>query len=548
MPHAGLREHLEKGRKAYAQAAWADAYALLADADRVGPLEPDDLELLATSASMTGRIDEYLTLLERIHHAHLDAGEGLRAARAAFWAGMTLATRGDLGPAGGWFARAQRLIEREGVDCVESGYLLVPQVYQQLAAGEYDTAYATASRAHEIGERFNDAALVAAGLLLRGEARVHQGLADQGLALLDEAMVAITAPDIPPVLTGVIYCGVISCCEDAFDPRRAQEWTAALTRWCERQPQMVSFTGRCLAHRAGIMQRHGAWDDALAEARVARERCEQAMNRSATGQALYQQAELHRLRGELAAAEAAYRDASRFGREPQPGLALLRLRQGDAEAAAAALRRVLSGQAEPLRRATLLPAYAEAMLAVPDVAEARRAADELGEIAAQSGSAMIGAIAAHVRGAAVLASGDPESAVAALREAVLAWQEMNAPYEVACARLLMGIACRALGDDDGAALELGAARSAFEDLGAPLDVADVDALFGGAPAGDTHGLTARELEVLRLVATGRTNRQIARELVVSEHTVARHVQNIFAKLRVSSRAAATAFAFEHDLV
>jgi ATP/maltotriose-dependent transcriptional regulator MalT len=548
MPQASLREHIEKGREAYAQRAWDDAYASLADADRAAPLEPDDLELLATSASMTGRIDEYLTLLERIHHAHLDAGENLRAARAAFWAGMTLATRGDLGPAGGWFARAQRLIEREGVDCVESGYLLVPQVYQQLAAGEYDTAYATASRAHESGERFNDAALVAAGLLLRGEARVHQGRAEQGLALLDEAMVAITAPGIPPTLTGVIYCGVISCCEDAFDPRRAQEWTTALTRWCERQPQMVSFTGRCLAHRAGIMQRHGAWDDALAEARLARERCEQAMNRSATGQALYQQAELHRLRGELAAAEAAYRDASRFGREPQPGLALLRLRQGDAEAAAAALRRVLSGQAEPLRRATLLPAYAEAMLAVPDVAEARRAADELGEIAAQSGSAMIGAIAAHVRGAAALAAGDPESAVAALREAVLVWQEMNAPYEVARARLLMGIACRGLGDDDGAALELGAARRAFEDLGAPLDVADVDALMGRAPAGDSHGLTTRELEVLRLVATGRTNRQIARDLVVSEHTVARHVQNIFAKLRVSSRAAATAFAFEHDLV
>ena len=543
-----MREHLEKGREAYAQRAWDDAYASLADADRAAPLEPNDLELLATSASMTGRIDEYLTLLERIHHARLDAGEGLRAARTAFWAGMTLATRGDLGPAGGWFARAQRLIEREGVDCVESGYLLVPQVYQQLAAGEYDTAYATASRTHESGERFNDAALVAAGLLLRGEARVRQGRAEQGLALLDEAMVAITAPGIPPTLTGIIYCGVISCCEDAFDPRRAQEWTTALTRWCERQPQMVSFTGRCLAHRAGIMQRHGAWDDALAEARLARERCEQAMNRSATGQALYQQAELHRLRGELAAAEAAYRDASRFGREPQPGLALLRLRQGDAEAAAAALRRVLSSQAEPLRRATLLPAYAEAMLAVPDVAEARRAADELGQIAAQSGSAMIGAIAAHVRGAAVLAAGDPESAVAALREAVLVWQEMNAPYEVARARLLMGIACRALGDDDGAALELGAARRAFEDLGAPLDVADVDALMGRAPAADSHGLTARELEVLRLVATGRTNRQIARDLVVSEHTVARHVQNIFAKLHVSSRAAATAFAFEHDLV
>jgi DNA-binding CsgD family transcriptional regulator len=548
MSRAGLREHLEKGRTAYAVRAWSDAYAALEEADRASPLEPDDLELLATSASMTGRIDEYLTLLERLHHAHLDAGQGLRAARAGFWAGMTLATRGDLGPAGGWFARAQRLVELEEAECVESGYLLVPKSYQQLAAGDCDAAFATAGQVRVVGDRFSDGALVAVGLLLQGEARVHQGLAQQGLALLDEAMVAISAPDIPPILTGVVYCGVIACCEDAFDPRRAQEWTTALTRWCERQPQMVSFTGRCLAHRAGIMQLHGAWDDALAEARLARERCEQAMNRSATGQALYQQGELHRLRGELAAAEAAYRDASGFGHEPQPGLALLRLRQGEAEAAAAALRRVVSGRAEPLRRAALLPAYAEAVLAVSDIAEAQRAAEELGEIAAQSGSAVVRAIAARVRAAVALAGGDPESAVLALREALLVWQDMNAPYEVARARLLMGVACRALGDEDGAALELGAARRAFDDLGAPLDVADVDALLEPVPAADAHGLTARELEVLRLAATGRTNRQIARELVVSEHTVARHMQNIFGKLRVSSRAAATAFAFEHKLV
>ncbi len=275
---------------------------------------------------------------------------------------------------------------------------------------------------------------------------------------------------------------------------------------------------------------------------------EKSINWAAAGQALYQQAELHRLRGELAAAEAAYREASRFGREPQPGLALLRLRQGDADAAAAALRRVLSGQAEPLRRAGLLPAYADALLAVSDVDEARRAADELAETAAQSRSAMLGAIAARVRGAVVLAGGEPAAAVQALREAVLFWQDLSAPYEVARARLLMGVACRALGDEDGAALELEAARGAFEDLGAPLDVADVDALLEPVPAAEAHGLTARELEVLRLVATGRTNRQIARELVVSEHTVARHMQNIFGKLRVSSRAAATAFAFEHKLV
>jgi DNA-binding NarL/FixJ family response regulator len=270
------------------------------------------------------------------------------------------------------------------------------------------------------------------------------------------------------------------------------------------------------------------------------------MNRAATGQALYQQAELHRLRGDFAAAEAAYQDASRFGREPQPGLALLRLAQGDAPAAAAALRRVLAGTAEPLKRAVLLPAYAEAMLAVPDGEEARRAADELAELAAQSGSAMLGAMAARVRGATALAEGHPEDAVDALQTAVGGWQDLNAPYEVASARLLMGVAFRALGDEDGAVMELGAARSAFDDLGALPDVVHVDTFMRPAP--DTHGLTAREIEVLRLVAAGKTNRQIAGELVVSEHTVARHLQNIFAKLRVSTRAAATAFAFEHDLV
>ncbi|MGH3074367.1 MAG: LuxR C-terminal-related transcriptional regulator [Gaiellales bacterium] len=540
------REHLEQGREAYARRAWADAYAALSQADVVEQLGVDDLELLATSASMTGRVDDHLTLLERIHHMHLDSGDRIPAVRAAFWAGMTLATRGEPGPAGGWFARAQRLVEREEQDCAERGYLLVPFAYQQMAAGEYDEAHAAASQAHDVGERFNDAALMAVGLLLQGEARVRQGLADQGLSLLDEAMVAISAPNVPPILTGVIYCGVIACCEEACDPRRAQDWTASLTRWCEEQPQLVSFTGRCLAHRAGIMQLHGAWDDALAEAVLARERCEQAMNHAATGQALYQQAELHRLRGDFSAAEAAYQDASRFGREPQPGLALLRLMQGDAPAAAAALRRVLAATSEPMRRAVLLPAYADAMLAVPDGEEARRAADELAELAAQSGSAMVGAMAARVRGATALAEGRPKDAVDALRIAVGGWQDLSAPYEVASARLLMGVAFRALGDEDGAAMELGAARSAFDDLGALPDVAHADTFMRRAP--DTHGLTAREVEVLRLVAAGKTNRQIAAALVVSEHTVARHLQNIFAKLRVSTRAAATAFAFEHDLV
>jgi len=542
-----MANELERGREFYAQRAWMDAYESLSRADESSPLGPEDLELLAISASMVGRMDDHLALLERAYHVCQEAGDGLRAARAAFWLGMNLAIRGEVGPAGGWFGRAQRLVEREDQDCVEQGYLLVPVALQHQGVGDYEAAHDAAGAAAAVGERFGDADLVAVAVHFQGLIRIKQGRVEDGLGLLDEAMVAVTAGELSPIMTGVVYCGVIACCEEAFQPRRAREWTNALTRWCEQQPQMVAFTGRCLAHRAGIKQLHGAWQDALEEARLARERCEQAMNQAATGQALYQQGEVLRLQGDFTAAEDAYRDANRYGREAQPGLALLRLGQGDVAPAAAAIRRLLGETTEPLQRAVLLPAYAEIMLAVDDIEEARNACRELGEIAAASGSAMLDAIAARVRGAVELAEGDAPAALMSLRHAWQVWQELEAPYEVAMARVLVGLACRALGDEDSAVLELGAARAVFEQLGAAPDLARVDSHIRSAAA-DTHGLSPRELQVLRLVATGKTNREIATELVVSEHTVARHVQNIFGKLGVSSRTAATAFAFERDLV
>jgi DNA-binding CsgD family transcriptional regulator len=527
--------------------AWREAYELLSAADGEAPLAADDLVLLAISASMLGRDDERLQVLERAYHGYSAADDNLRAARCAFWIGMNFALQGEMGPATGWLGRAQRLIEREGRDCVEQGYLLMPVAFQHEAAGDYEGASATAAAAAEIAERFGDADLFALAVHTQGTVLVKDGRVREGLGLLDEAMVAVTAGEVSPVVTGIVYCSVILACEEVYELRRAQEWTTALTRWCEQQPELMAFTGRCLVHRAQLMQLQGAWPDALEEARRAGRRFAEAMNQAAAAKALYLEGEVHRLRGELTDAEEAYRQASQLGPEPQPGWALLRLAQGNEAAAAAAIRRVLGETSDRLRRANLLAAYVEIMLAVGDVAEGRSASRELEEIAAQYESEMLSAMSVHTRGAVELAEGDADSALVSLRRASHAWQDLEAPYEAARARVLVGRACLVLGDEDAFALELDAARSTFERLGAAPDVARVESLTGvGKPAG--HGLTPRELEVLRLVAAGKSNKEIAAALVISEHTVARHVQNIFTKLDVPSRTAAGAFAFEHDLV
>jgi DNA-binding CsgD family transcriptional regulator len=540
-------DDLERGRESYARRAWKDAYESLSRADQASPLGAEDLELLATSAYMLGR-DNDLSALERAYHGYLEAGEALRAARCAFWVGMQLSTLGEIGRGTGWLGRARRLVEHEERECVEQGYLLLPLMFQQEAAGEYEAAAATAAEAAKIGERFRDQDLFALAVQAQGILLVNMGRVVEGLGLLDEAMVAVTEGRLSPIVSGLVYCGVITGCQDAYELRRAQEWTAALTRWCKEQPDMVAFTGTCMVHRAEIMQLHGSWPNALEEARRAGERCARAMNRAAAAQARYRQGEVHRLRGEFAAAEEAYQDASRGGWEPQPGLALLRLAQADTAAAGASIRRAVGETFEPSKRVSLLPAYVEIMLAIGDVREARSACRELGEISAAFQSSMLGAMVAHARGAVDLADGDNRAALVALRHAQQIWQELEVPYEAARVRVLLGLACRALGDDDTSALELEAAREAFADLGAVPDLARVDALIHRASPINAHGLTSRELEVLRLIAAGKTNKAIAAELVLSERTVERHVSNIFTKLGLSSRAAATAYAYEHRLV
>ena len=296
------------------------------------------------------------------------------------------------------------------------------------------------------------------------------------------------------------------------------------------------------------MQLHGAWPDALDEARRACERFTLGFDQQPPAAAFYQQAEVHRLRGEFTAAEEAYRNASQGGWEPQPGLALLRLAQGRIEAADAAIRRVLSVTTDQLQRTKLLPACIEIMLAGGAIPEARDACRELEEIAERFGIGVLSAQAAHARGAVALADGEAQAALGALRHAWQVWQQVEVPYLAARVRVLMGLACRALGDEDGGRLELDAARAVFAQLGAAPDLAWIDSLRQRAPSGRPQGLTPRELQVLRLVAAGKTNKAIATELCVSEKTVDRHVSNIFSKLHVPSRAAATAYAYEHQLI
>ncbi|MFK4691159.1 LuxR C-terminal-related transcriptional regulator [Streptomyces pristinaespiralis] len=551
---------LERGRAACAARAWAEAYKALELADRAGPLGADDLELLATCAYMTGRHEDMVSGMERAYGSHLEAARPLSAVRCAFWAGVDLALRGETGRASGWFGRAHRLVDAEEGACAEEGYLLMPAVMAQRAGGDLAGACATAARAVAVAERFGDADLLALALHEQGHCLVRDGRVQEGLRLLDEAMVSVTADDLSPLVTGLIYCAVIAACRAVYEFRRAQEWTEALTAWCRQQPDMVAFSGQCLVHRAEIMQLHGAWPDALAEAERAGERFRQEMNQGAAAQSYYRQAEIHRLQGALREAEEAYRDAGRCGGDPQPGLALLRLAQGNEGAAVAAIRRVVAETTEPLERARLLPACVDIMLAVGDTGAARTACDELGAIAATYRGGVLSVMAAAARGSVDLAAGDARSALIALRRAELGWRELDAPYETAHVRMLIGRACRALGDDETAGIELEAARVGFERLRAAPDLARLDppprdAAAEQAPRhAPAHGpggglrLTPREQAVLRLVAAGKHNREIASELVISEHTVARHIQNIFAKLDVSSRTAASAFAYEHHLV
>ncbi len=528
------------GLGAFQERHWSVAHEALAAGDEAGILAPDDLERFAIAAQLLGNDDESTDLLVRAHQAHLAGGEHCPAARCAFWLSMLLMERGEMAQAGGWLARAERILDEAGAECVERGYVQVPQGIQlidqdpEAALRVFDSIAASA-------RRFSDTDLATMGRLGQGQALIRLGRHDEGARRLDEVMTGVVSGEVSPFVSGIMYCAVIELCHEMFDLRRAMEWTTALTRWCESQPDLVMFRGRCLVYRAEVMQLHGEWAAAVREVELASGMLE---GQPAVGAAHYRQGELQRLRGKIAEAEESFRRAEEHGRRPEPGRALLRLSQGRLEPAATAIRHALNEAEAPAQRVGLLPAAVDIFLAAGEIESARDAADEEVRLARLLGMPYLDAAAERAQGSVALAAGEPLVAAERLRRSLSGFQALELPYETARTREMLADAAESLGDDETARIHRDAARETYAALGAAPDLARL----GGAASEDSGELTPREREVLRLIATGMTNRAIADTLVISEKTAANHVSNILAKLGLSSRAAATAYAYEHGLV
>lgn len=538
---------ISRGRDAFDRQAWGRAYDELSAAGREKALEVEDLERLAAAAYLVGRGAESSDLWARAHQECARIGEVARAARCAFWLAFALLNSGEIARGGGWVDRAQRLLDDRRLNCVEQGYLRYAAGLRAVFSGDVETALAGFSQAGRVGDHYREPELTTLARIGEGRCLIYLGQIAKGVALLDEAMVSVGATEVSPIAVGDAYCTVIEASQELFDVHRSREWTAALSRWCDRQPELVLYRGQCLLHRAEVLQLRGAWSDALTEVDRALSLLADPPGQRTLGAAAYVRGELHRLRGEFADAESAYRSASERGCDPQPGFALLRLAQGQVNPADAAIRRTLREAEDPPRRARVLGAYVEIVVAKGDVAAARTAADELAILSTELAQPFLRALAAHMTGMVLLAEGEASEALMSLRRARTEWSDLEAPHEAARARVLMAQACRNLGDAEGSEIELDAARSGFAELGAAPDTANIDALSLRARRNTVGGLTSREVEVLRLVAQGKTNRQIAEQLVISEKTVASHLSHMFTKLGLTSRSAATAYAFQHGL-
>jgi DNA-binding CsgD family transcriptional regulator/tetratricopeptide (TPR) repeat protein len=539
-----VAQAIEDARAACESCRWGEARRLLARVE-VAALDVDDLDRVATAAYLTGHDEEGFAYWIRAYQICANQGAVHRAANFGMKLAQGLGFKGDLGRCSGWVDRTRRLLEDAGIDCVEQGYLEHALAMGRLfEAGDVAGARAHFVQAGKIGARFAHRELVTLARIGEGRMLIYLGEIAEGMALLDEAMVSIEADELSPLATGDAYCTVIDACSELLDLGRSRAWTESFVRWCDTQEELVLYRGHCFLHRAEVLELLGAWPDALDEARHACDRLAAPVNPAALGGACTIEGDLLRLVGDFDGAEASYQRANEFGREPQPGLALLRLAQGRVDAADAMIRRVLGETEDPISRAHMLGPYVEIVLAAGDTTAAGTAAEELRGAAAELGTPLLRAQAAWAAGAVRLVEGDAKAALVELRRAFNEFHALGVRYDAARARLLIADACEALGDHDAAGMESSAARSALESLRVTAQLGTTSAPAVSSP----EGLSQRELEVLLVLAQGKTNRVIAQELVISEKTVASHVSHIFTKLGVTSRSAATAYAYDHELV
>ncbi len=547
-----MSRHLDTARAAYARCAWPEARAAFHAAREQEELSAPDLYALGDTAWWMGSMDEALHDWEEAYRRFLQGEQPRGAAMTALSIAVNGFLRGDQTTGAGWMARAQRLLADEP-ESAEHGYVLylleVEARLGGIAPSDHaatDTLISSAHRVARLGRDHHDPSLVALGLLGEGRALVKAGRVDEGLHLLDEAMLAVLSGELGPEWAGNIYCHLMSAAHELADIRRAVAWTEATTRWLDGLPAAVLFTGICRVHRSQVHQLTGSWELAEEEAsRVCRDLA--TIQPATAAEAHYQVGELRRVRGDLAGADRAYQRAHQLGRDPQPGHALLRLRQGRVDAAVAAIRTALLAEAEDrLARARLCAAQVEITLAAADPAAAERACGELEEIARLYASPGLEVLARQARGAVLLAAGNPAAALPVLRTACRDWQGVAASYDCARVRVLLARAYDVLGDTEAAERERETANRAFRRLGADAGLEHLTAATAGTAA-RPGGLTGREVEVLTHVAAGRSNRQVGERLVISEKTVARHLSNIFTKLGVTSRTEAAAFAFAHGL-
>jgi class 3 adenylate cyclase len=462
---------LEAGRDAGDRHAWSEAYELLAEADAAGPIPPQDLERLASAAWWLGRLDDCISARERAFAAYMDANEQRRAAMVALALAKDHYFKGASSIGTGWVNRAERLLGDEA-ECVEQGYLeRLKSVIAHEGAGDYERALDHARRALELATRFGDRDLQAIALHDQGRALVALGQVDEGMALMDEATVPAVSGELAPLTTGVVYCNIITACTELADYRRAGDWTEAAKRWCDRQA-IAGFPGMCRVHRASIMLTKGAWAEAESEARRA---CDElgTFNLSYAAEAFYELGEIRLRTGDFAAAEDAFRQAHELGRDPQPGLALLRLAEGKLDGASSCIVGALADESRDLYRARLLPAQIRIAAETADLDTARAATAELEEIARKYGTDAFEASALAARSLVAREDNNLDEAARAARSAVRRWQAAGAPYETAEARVLLASAHARGGRVEDAVLELKAALNTFERLGASVDARHV---------------------------------------------------------------------------